>query len=107
MADETQPKHERKMGLIRKVLIYALVGTMTAIGGFLYGKYSRGIKNLAIRDLNGDYNKADMIITHNDGNKEAFIQQDNGSYITWGEARRNMYKSIDDTVKKIEDEIKK
>jgi len=106
MADEIKSNPGKKMSLVQKVIMYVCAMGAIGLGGYLYGRYSSEIKNIAIRDVNNDY-KDDIVITLKDGTKNAFIKQEDGSYLTWDEARKKLYKSIDGSVNQIENEIKK
>jgi hypothetical protein len=106
MADEIKSESGNKIGLVQKVIMYTCAVGGIGLGGYLHGRYSSEVKNIAIRDVNNDY-KEDIVITLKDGAKNAFIKQEDGSYITWEEARKKLYKSVDDSVNQIENEIKK
>ena len=109
MTDETQSSPEKKMNLVDKVIIGGCglcIALAIGLSGYLYGRHIDQIKNIATRDVNNDY-KEDLIITHESGEKDAFIKQTDSSYITWYEARKKLYKSLDDSVDQIEKEIKK
>jgi len=106
MADEIQSGSVKKMGLIKKLIIYGITLATGIAAGVAHGKYSSEIKNIAIRNVAGDY-KDDVVVTYRNGTKNAFIQQPDGSYVIWdkNEERKNLSKSIEDALKNIENEI--
>lgn len=106
MADEIKSNSGNKTKLVKKVVLCVAAGAAIGLSGYLYGRYSSEVKNIAIRDVNNDY-KEDAVITFRDGTKYAFIKQAEGPYITWDEARKKLYKSIDDAVNRVENEINK
>ena len=110
MADEIKSNLGKKKNLVRNLVVYASILALFGSLGFKYGRYvgnsEKTVKQIITRNVNKDY-KDDLIFIYNDGSREAFIKQENDSYIPWNEARRSLYKSIDDIATQVENEIKK